>query len=239
VLADIAARGGADAYWVLGDLVALGPDPVGVLDRLRALPNASFIRGNTDRYTTTRERPVPSIEDVRADPTLLERWREVEASFSWTQGAISAAGAFTWIDELDLDVRMTLRDGTRLLAVHAAPGLDDGTGILPRHSDDEVAVLLDRCDADLVVVGHTHVPIDRTVFGVRVVNPGPVSNAPAPDLRAKYAILAADANHHELVTYGVDYDRNAVIEMLERVRHPGRGYISQYMRGEIEPTWAS
>ena len=27
-----------DGYWILGDLVALGPDPVGVLERITKLP---------------------------------------------------------------------------------------------------------------------------------------------------------------------------------------------------------
>ena len=31
VLDDIKAQGGADIIWVIGDLVALGPDPIGVL----------------------------------------------------------------------------------------------------------------------------------------------------------------------------------------------------------------
>ena len=34
VLADIEATGGVDEHWVLGDIVALGHDPVGVLERL-------------------------------------------------------------------------------------------------------------------------------------------------------------------------------------------------------------
>jgi predicted phosphodiesterase len=37
VLTDIAGQGGANAYWILGDLVALGPDPIGVLEQLSAL----------------------------------------------------------------------------------------------------------------------------------------------------------------------------------------------------------
>ncbi|MCB0088534.1 MAG: metallophosphoesterase, partial [Caldilineaceae bacterium] len=40
VLADIATLGNIDAYWLLGDLVAMGPDPVGVMKRLKALPNS-------------------------------------------------------------------------------------------------------------------------------------------------------------------------------------------------------
>lgn len=38
VLAAIARQGGVDEYWVLGDLVAVGPQPIQVLERLTALP---------------------------------------------------------------------------------------------------------------------------------------------------------------------------------------------------------
>jgi hypothetical protein len=42
VLTDIAALGGVDQTWILGDLVALGAQPVGVLERLAHLPSADF-----------------------------------------------------------------------------------------------------------------------------------------------------------------------------------------------------
>src|SRR4051812_19555675 len=60
VLADIAHAGGVDEHWVLGDIVALGPDPIGVLERIVALPELSVLRGNTDRYVVTGDRPSPS-----------------------------------------------------------------------------------------------------------------------------------------------------------------------------------
>jgi hypothetical protein len=52
VLANIQEAGGVDSYWILGDLVAMGHDPVGVMERLAALPNATFIRGG-ERYITS------------------------------------------------------------------------------------------------------------------------------------------------------------------------------------------
>ena len=57
VLADIEAQGGVDGYWGLGDLAALGPEPVAVLERLAQLPNACFTRRNTERYVVTGQRP--------------------------------------------------------------------------------------------------------------------------------------------------------------------------------------
>ena len=45
------ARGvGADRFWLLGDQVAMGPDPVGTVQRLRRLDPEFRITGNTDRY---------------------------------------------------------------------------------------------------------------------------------------------------------------------------------------------
>lgn len=238
VLADIAAVGGVDAYWVLGDHAAVGPDPVGAIERLIALANARFVRGNTDRYTVTSDRPLPTAEEVLGDPALLPTLILVEAGFSWTRGAITAAGQFDWLAGLPLEQRLTLPDGTHLLGVHAAPGTDDGPGIHPGLTDDELGSLLAGCNVDLIVVGHTHVPLDRTIGNVRVVNLGGVSNPVTADLRAGYALLDADASGHRLERRTVAYDLAAAIAALDRSRYPGASYVSAFLRGERRSRWA-
>src|SRR5207244_2021460 len=77
VLRDAGVAGAVDGYWILGDLVALGPDPGAVLVLLDQLPNARYVRGNTDRYTSTGDRPHPTAEQVRANPDLIPRYGEV------------------------------------------------------------------------------------------------------------------------------------------------------------------
>src|SRR5262245_26471365 len=124
VLADIHARGGVDGYWVLGDLVALGHDPVGVLERLAALPNVQYVRGNTDRYVAVGDRPPPTLADVAADPRLLATLVEIAGTFAWTQGALTAAGWLDWLERLPLELHVALPDGTQVLGVHASPGRD-------------------------------------------------------------------------------------------------------------------
>jgi predicted phosphodiesterase len=238
VLADVAAAGGVDEYWVLGDHAALGPDPTGSIGRLLALPNARFVRGNTDRYTTTGDRPAPTPEEVLANPALLPTALQVAASFAWTQGAVTAAGQFDWLAGLPIEQRLTLPDGTRLLGVHAAPGEDDGPGVNPDQTDDELAAILDGCDADLVIVGHTHFPLDRTVGDVRVVNLGSVSNPVTADLRAAYLLLEADASGHRFERRHVTYDITAVMANVERVRHPASPFLLSYLRGERRSRWA-
>src|SRR5438045_3890882 len=133
VLADIAARGGADAYWVLGDLVAIGAEPVATLKRLATLPNATFVQGNTERYLLTGERPYPSIQDARSRPELLPRLVEVAHSFAWTLGAITPTGWREWLAAVPVEPHMTLPDRTRGPVTHVAPRLHDGPGPPPGH----------------------------------------------------------------------------------------------------------
>jgi predicted phosphodiesterase len=229
VLADIASMGHVDAYWVLGDLVALGPQPVRTLEILSALPNARFIRGNTDRYVGSADRPSPSIAEARQNPHLLEALVEVANTFAWTQGMLTASGWMPWVQDLPLEMRGTLPDGTRVLGVHASPGRDDGSGIVPGMDPAEIASLLADCDADLVFVGHTHLPSEQMSNGVHVVNLGAVSLSVTKDKCASYVLLEARKDGYSVQGRIVSYDRAAVIEQLKLIRHPGREYLIRHL----------
>lgn len=232
-LADIEEKGGVDSYWVLGDFAALGHDPVGVLERVAQLPGLVCIRGNTDRYVFAEERPFPLIHDAEADPSLVARIVEMNASFAWTQGAVTVSGWMGWLANLPLEFTTTLPDGTRFLGVHAAPGTDDGAGLHPALAESDIAAALEGVPASLICVGHTHEVMDVWVNGRHLINLGSVSNPKAPDLRASYAILTADDQGHDIRHHYVEYDRQAVIAALEQVRHPGRAFINKFMRGGI------
>lgn len=238
VLGDITAQGGADAYWVLGDLVALGYDPAGVLERLARIPSAVYVRGNTDRYVVTGERPGPMPAEAEADPSLVARVVEISGNFAWTQGAVLATGWADWLAALPLEQRLTLPDGTRVLLVHSAPGTDDGWGFRPDLDEAAAGRLLADCAAGLVCVGHTHSPQDRQIGAVRVINSGSVSNPLAPDLRASYALLEADARGYAVTFRRVEYDRAAVLAEIDRVCHPAAGYLRRFMLGQHRAPWA-
>jgi putative phosphoesterase len=253
VLADVAAQGGVDNYWVLGDLVAIGYDPATVLARLAALPNACFVRGNTDRYTVEGSFPPKDLDVLRQNTAQLEAIIQIAQSFAWTRGYVASTGMLDWLADLPLEQRMTLPDGTRLLCVHAAPGTDDGNGIAPTTSDDMLRSLLNGCGADVLCVGHTHWPIDRQVDGVRVINLGSVSNPlapvnrhpnpgaehnpPEPDLRASYVLLEANETGYALQHRRVAYDHQVVIDATKRSRHPGADYITSFQLGRRRPAW--
>ncbi len=231
VLAD-AESFGVDAYWAVGDLVAIGPEPVAVLERLAELENLTVLRGNTDRYIVTGEGPPPSLEQARANLELVHLFARVTASFAWTRGFVTAAGWYEWVERLPLEARLTLPDGTLLLAAHAAPGTDDGDGIHPAMSTSEVADLVKDCEAEIVCVGHTHEPMLRVIDNLQVLNLGSVSNPVAPDLRASYLIVDAVRSGTSLHHRRVPYDHQAFIDSVHRSHHPEAEFILSHQRGQ-------
>jgi predicted phosphodiesterase len=230
VIADARAGGRVDRWWVLGDIIALGHDPVGVLERLTALDNVACLAGNTERYVVSRALPYPQLADVAADPSLLPRLVDVAASFAWTRGAVTQAGWLDWLARLPQSQRCVLPDGTRVLGVHASPRADDGPGIDPRISAEELGALLAGCEADVVFGGHTHWAVDRVVAGIRAVNLGSVSNSNRPDRRASYVVLNGDESGHRIEHRTVDYDHGAVLRAIDAVSHPSPHFLKQFQQ---------
>jgi putative phosphoesterase len=231
VIADGSERG-VERWWALGDLVAIGPDPVATLELLANTTDLAATTGNTERYVLTGDRPPPHADDVVADPKLLRLFAAVEGSFAWTRGALSSGGWLDWLAALPLERRVELDDGTRLLGVHASPGRDDGEGITPHRPEAELRDAFECVDADIVVAGHTHQPTDRVVGDIRAVNGGSVSNPITDDLRASYVIVHSDRHEHGLEHRRVSYDRDAFLERLRRSGHPEQDYIRSFQLGE-------
>jgi predicted phosphodiesterase len=231
VVADASSLG-VDQWWVLGDLVAIGPDPVATMELVANLPHVEAIRGNTERYVLTSDRPPPTPSDVIANPDLFELYGTIQRSFAWTGGALASHGWLEWLRDLPLDLRTELPDGTVVLGVHASPGRDDGEGITPHRDEEELRHDLEGSHADIVLAGHTHQPTDRVVADMRAVNLGSLSNPITDDLRASYVILHADRQGHAVEHRRVDYDRQAFLSSVERSGHPASDYIASFQRSE-------
>lgn len=233
VLADVQAQGTPDLYWVLGDLAVFCPWPAETIARLRALPNISFLQGNTDRYVVTGRRPVLPVrspEDWAAAPARLA---ERDANFRWTVERLS------WDDyeflrdlptRLEMDVGAELpRPYGRIVAFHANP-TDDEANLFPDTPDEQVRPYLAGLNTRLMLYGHTHRPVDRVVDGVRLVNGGSVGFSLDGDPRPAYALLDFAGGECAVTLRRVEYDREAVIAELERVGHPARALVGRMIR---------
>jgi predicted phosphodiesterase len=81
------------------------------------------------------------------------------------------------LKRLPTHVRFPLEDGRELLLVHGSP-LDPGEAITGDMEDEEMNALIGDDPADVVVCGMSHVPFERQLDGVRVINVGSIGEAP-------------------------------------------------------------
>jgi diadenosine tetraphosphatase ApaH/serine/threonine PP2A family protein phosphatase len=191
--------------WVLGgDYASFGAWPAEVIERLDELQDATWIRGNWDRWQG----------GDRADMLPGEG----------LQGALATA-----VEELGPDVVARLaalpgshRDGDTLFC-HAAPD-SDMDSFLPERSDHDDE-LLEGVDARRVVFGHTHLPVDRVEHGIQLVNPGSVGLPFDGDTRASWAVLHDDGR---VERRRVAYDIEATIDGL-RTRLSGAAWTAGTM----------
>jgi putative phosphoesterase len=163
-----------DHYVVLGDLVADGPDPVGTLERLRALPNAAFVQGNTDRY----------LGDLAAIALPGSGWEDLIATWQWAADALGEADC-RFLAGLPTDRLLDTPAGP-VLATHGLPGDDEGR-IEPEPRGAEGLERLEWHGTRVMLVGHSHVPFVLQGARGTAINPGSVGLSPQTGWRASYA----------------------------------------------------
>jgi putative phosphoesterase len=96
-----------------------------------------------------------------------------------TSGWDLAAASVSYLKALSTEWRKTI-DGVRVVLAHARQG-SDMKGIASDAPDHELAVILDEAAADILIVGHTHVPFARQLSDGRIVaNPGALLRDPGP-----------------------------------------------------------
>jgi protein phosphatase len=162
-----------DELWVLGDLVNYGPDPAAVIDFVKAKA-VLVVSGNHD-YSI----------GVNQDPQCSPRFKQMaEATRRYTNSVLSMEHKH-YLRHLPRQVE-TEREGTRFHLCHAIPS-NPLFGYCQADSPRWPAEV-DGLSANIVLVGHTHIPFVKK-FGTRlVVNPGSLGQPKTGSPQARYAV---------------------------------------------------
>jgi predicted phosphodiesterase len=152
---------------VAGDIVFPGPEPLETWRRLSA-GGAIMVQGLGDKALATLD-PEGVHAATEHEQKMLERMRDVQ----------DALGELILqrMRRLPTHERVALEDGGELVLVHGSPA-DPAEALTHDMTDEEINALLGDDPADIVVCGMSHVPFDRVVGGVRVINVGSVGEAP-------------------------------------------------------------
>lgn len=166
VLRDLGRHGVVDLV-ALGDHLLGGEAPVDVWMRLQ-LAGAKLLRGVSETALVTID-PERLTAINAADRARLDRFRSTREAL----GELLLAR----IKRLPETVRIPMIDGREIVAVHGSPA-DPAIEIGHDLDDEEVDALIGDDPADIVICGASHVPFDRFVGEVRVVNVGAVGASP-------------------------------------------------------------
>jgi len=184
-LADIETHGLGSATYCLGDLVGYGPDPAGVIERIRSL-RIPTIRGNYDNGVGNRRGECGcyyATDQARQDGA---------ASYAFTEGALSDED-HVWLSALPDEIRLEV-EGLRVLLAHGSPRKINEY-LLPDRTDAQLIRLAVQANADLVCVGHVHVPYHRAMTAadgrrIHYISAGSVGKPKDGDSRAGWVEVA-------------------------------------------------
>ena len=192
-----AEKRGFERVLVAGDLCFPGPAPLAVWKLLMAV-NATFVPGLTDRALASLD--LASIKgSTPHERERLERLRAIREELGELILARLARAAPV--------VRIPLQNADELVLVHGSPR-DPSEGMSHDMSDEELSAQLGDDPADVVVCGLTHVPFDRHVSGVRIINAGSVGEAPGGGF-AQGTLLSVLPTGYEVDSFAVPLPRKA------------------------------
>lgn len=194
-----------------GDLVGKGPTPRAVVERLAGL-DAPTVRGNVDRR----------ISQVDAD--------EGGGMPAWTAAQLTSpqrASLEALPEQLELEIA-----GWDILLVHGSP-LSDTDFVFPSITERALDGKLKGRAPAVLVCGHSHLPFQRQIGDVLVVNCGSAGLPYDGDPRPSYVMLDLDRDGGRKATvHRFEYDIDATVEALERSGLPD-SLASLYRTGTL------
>jgi predicted phosphodiesterase len=208
VLADARAAGAA-RFVLGGDYAAFGPEPAEALAALRELEDATWIRGNWERWCA-------HPDEAREEAGRLKLGAAVAGA---REAAVAALGDAT-VRELGALPDQVVLDGVRYC--HGSPK-SDMESFMPEPSESEDELFAGAIERR-IVFGHTHLQFRRTTpEGIELVNPGSVGFPLDGDRRAAYALVSDDG---AVDLRRLDYDSDGAVAAL-RKRYDGQAWADE------------
>lgn len=192
-----------DRVLCLGDVVDYGPDPDKCIDLLRknAIPT---IRGNhDDAVAFSVDRPCGykyrrlSVETRKYTRSILDRSR------------------IDYLKKLPLLIKEEI-EGKKLYLTHANPR-SIFEYIKPETTDEEIQKMIDEAmepvEAEFLLVGHSHIPVNRELGSLKIINPGSVGQPRDGDARTSCAVLDTEDGKVEFLR--IEYDIDTVCAKIK------------------------
>ncbi len=191
-----------DEILCLGDLVGYAAQPNEVVQLVRE-KEVICVMGNHDYAALTRD--VSGFNRLAAEAAL------------WTNRVLTEENR-KYLHSLPLERRIKL-GGKKVYMVHGSPRDPLNEYVFPDTPNAALLELVRDVDADVILMGHTHIPMQRRIFGKLVLNPGGVGQPRDLDPRASYLLLRI-SDEVEFEFRRVKYDINLTAQRIRKAGLP-------------------
>jgi putative phosphoesterase len=179
-----------DELWVIGDLVNYGPHPAEVVRWVEEHAHL-VVRGNHDHAIGFNTSPRCSLP-----------YKAMAEETSWFTHSVLTAAQKRYLRLLPLTAQRRV-GGHSFFICHAMPS-DCLFGYLEGSAERWIAEL-ELAAADVLVAGHTHVPVLRKIKSQTLLNPGSAGQPKTGSTQACYAVW--EDGGMELKRYNYDIEK--------------------------------
>jgi putative phosphoesterase len=197
--------GDFDAAICGGDVVGYGPDPGACVETLTKMESWS-VSGNHDvgvimGESITSHFNVHAAAAVDINRRLLNR----------TQ--------LRWLGRLRKSLEINI-EGVKLAVFHGGPSRPIWEYVFPSEAMQRATEFLETTGADLLILGHTHVPFIHRLNGRVLMNPGSVGQPRDGDPRTSYTLVDTTEGSFEISHRRVEYDIDETASKMRKLRLP-------------------
>jgi putative phosphoesterase len=183
----------------------------------RFTPEMTVCAGDVVGYGAYPNECCEMLRDRNHDSAVLDRDLSGANPYAarailWTSDVIKADSR-KYLESLGIESRFSF--GGRTVAMfHGSPS-DPNEYVFEYDVDDD---LLKSAEADVLILGHTHVPCVKKLSSGLFINPGSVGQPRDSEWKASFAILDSDTN--ECIIMRVPYDLGGATEAIRNANLP-------------------
>jgi putative phosphoesterase len=196
--------GGFDAAICAGDTVGYGPEPGECVETLKKM-DVRAVSGNHDVGVVTGEGTthfnVHAAAAVDVNRRLLDQAQLI------------------WLGRLRKSLEMNI-EGVNVSVFHGSPSHPIWEYVYPSEAMLRAAEFFEATGADLLILGHTHVPFVHRFNGRALVNPGSVGQPRDGNPRASYTLVDLNEGSFEISHRRVEYDIDETVSKMHGLRLP-------------------
>jgi len=181
----------ADMVFCLGDMVNYGPYPGECIKKIRGMTD-KIVRGNHDHAIGRN-----------LGCGCSEKYTELSNDGKAFTIATLNNDEKSFLGNLPLTLNLQVAEKNFLFS-HASPSGDLHKYLRPNVKDSEFITESKDITADVVFIGHTHLPMVREINGITYINPGSVGQPRDGIPQASYAVWEDGHTEIKRVSYDVE-----------------------------------